>query len=189
MLHPIMPHLTEELYSRLPGSEGLLMGQSWPELPASFDRPETEASVERAFEATRALRSLRAGLDLAAMKPVPIAYYEGDLLGGEEIVRTQAWVTELRKGKPEEKAVAATVEGIDLYLPITGNVDVEKLLPALERDIAKAEAEIAKGQAQLSNPNFVQKVPPQVLAEHQQRDVDLKAKLEHVLEALKALEG
>ncbi|RYG23790.1 valine--tRNA ligase [bacterium] len=182
MLHPIMPHLTEELYSRLPGSEGLLMAQAWPTLPESFDRPEIEASVERAFEATRALRSLRAGLDLAAMKPVPLAYYEGDLMGGEEIVRTQAWVTELRKGKPEEKAVAATVEGIHLYLPITGNVDVEKLLPALARDIAKSEAEIAKGQAQLSNPNFVERAKPEAVEKLRSTLDELQARLSRLHE-------
>ncbi len=163
MLHPIMPHLTEELYSRLPGSEGFLMAASWPELPASFDRPASEAAVERAFAATRALRGLRAGLDLAAMKTLPIAYYEGDLGGVEGIVRTQAWVQELRKGRPEEKAVAATVEGIDLFLPITGNVDLEKLIPALDRDIAKREAEIARGEAQLGNPQFMERAKPEAV--------------------------
>ena len=182
MLSPIMPHLTEELYSRLPGSEGLLMAGRWPTLPASFDRPASETAVERAFEATRALRSLRAGLDLAAMKPVPLAYYEGDLGGAEGIVRTQAWVQELRKGKPEEKAVAATVEGIDLYLPITGNVDVEKLLPALDRDVAKAEADIAKGEAQLANPQFMERAKPEAVAKLQGNLEELRARRARLLE-------
>ena len=139
------------------------MAQSWPSLPASFDRPEAEATVERAFEATRALRALRAGLDLAAMKPIPLAYYEGDLAGVEGIVRSQAWVQELRQGRPEEKAVAASAAGIDLYLPITGNVDVEKLLPALARDIAKAEAEILRGEGQLGNPQFMERAKPEAV--------------------------
>ncbi len=160
MLHPVMPFLTEELYSRLPGSEGLLMAQSWPTLPPEFDRPESEATVERAFEATRALRALRAGLDLAAMRPVPLAYYEGELDGGEAIVRSQAWVQELRRGRPEVKAVAASVVGVDLFLPITGDVDVDKLLATIARDLAKAEGDIAKGEAQLSNPQFAERASP-----------------------------
>ncbi len=163
MLHPVMPHLTEELYSRLRGSEGLLMAQAWPTLPAEFDRPESEATVERAFEATRALRALRAGLDLAAMKPIPLAYVEGELGGGEAIVRTQAWVQELRRGKPEEKAIATTAAGIDLYLPITGNVDAEKLLATIGRDLTKTEADIAKGEAQLGNPQFMERAKPEAV--------------------------
>lgn len=188
MLHPIMPHLTEELYSRLPGSEGLLMAQPWPTLPAEFDRPEVESVIEKAFEATRALRALRAGLDLAAMKPVPVAYYEGDLTGGEAILRTQAWVTDLRKGKPEEKAVAATVEGIDLYLPITGNVDLEKVLPALERDLTKTQAEIAKGEAQLSNPQFVERAKPEAVEKLNGNLSELRAKLARLEERKRLFE-
>jgi valyl-tRNA synthetase len=59
----------------------------------------------------------------------------------------------------------------------------------LTKEKEKLEGEITKAEQKLANPNFVQKVPPQVLAEHQQRVIDFKAKLEHVLEALKALEG
>ena len=182
MLSPIMPHLAEELYSRLPGSKGLLMASSWPDLPAEFDRPESERTVERAFEATRALRSLRAGLDLAAMKPIPLAYYEGDLAGGEAIVRSQAWVEELRRGRPEEKAVAASAAGVDLFLPITGNVDVEKLLPALARDVAKAEGDIAKGEAQLSNPQFMERAKPEAVAKLQGQLEENRAKLARLRE-------
>jgi valyl-tRNA synthetase len=46
-----------------------------------------------------------------------------------------------------------------------------------------------KVEQKLANPNFTQKVPPQVLAEHQQRLVDWKAKLDHVKTSLEALEG
>jgi valyl-tRNA synthetase len=66
-------------------------------------------------------------------------------------------------------------------------VAAEKARLTKERE--KIESEIAKAEQKLSNPNFVQKVPPQVLAEHQQRLIDFKAKLDQILEALKALEG
>ena len=89
-----------------------------------------------------------------------------------------------RKGTP-----AARTELGEIFLPLEGHVDVaaEKIRLAKERD--KLQADIEKTEQKLANPNFVQKVPPQVLAEHQQRAVDFKAKLAHVLEALKALEG
>ena len=54
---------------------------------------------------------------------------------------------------------------------------------------ASSEAEIAKVEQKLANPNFTSKVPPQVLVEHQQRLVEWQAKLEHVRNALVALEG
>ena len=68
-------------------------------------------------------------------------------------------------------------------------VDVAAEKVRLGKEKEKLQGDIEKTEQKLANPNFVQKVPPQVLAEHQQRAIDLKAKLEHVLEALKALEG
>jgi valyl-tRNA synthetase len=77
----------------------------------------------------------------------------------------------------------------ELFLPLEGHVDVAAEKIRLKKEQEKIEGEIAKAEQKLGNPNFVQKVPPPVLAEHQQRLVDFKSKLEHVLEALKALEG
>ncbi|MGN6643644.1 MAG: hypothetical protein ACTHKU_11670, partial [Verrucomicrobiota bacterium] len=53
----------------------------------------------------------------------------------------------------------------------------------------KIESEITKVEQKLANPSFAQKVPPQVLAEHQQRLLDWKAKLDHVKTSLEALGG
>ncbi|WP_227625092.1 valine--tRNA ligase [Fimbriimonas ginsengisoli] len=167
MLHPVMPHLTEELYSHLPiGDKApFLMSAPWPVLPDSFRQPEAEATIERVFEATRTLRALRAGLDLAAMKPVPVAYYEGDLGGAEQVLASQAWVEELRRGRPPEgeRFVSAAAAGIDVHLPITGLVDVEKLLGTIDREVAKREAEVTKLEAQLLNPQFIERAKPEAI--------------------------
>ena len=77
----------------------------------------------------------------------------------------------------------------ELFLPLEGLVDVAAEKVRLTKEREKLEGEIVKTEQKLANPNFVQKVPPQVLAEHQQRRIDFQAKLDHVLEALKALEG
>jgi valyl-tRNA synthetase len=77
----------------------------------------------------------------------------------------------------------------ELWLPLEGLIDVAGEKVRLAKEKEKLEGDIEKTEQKLANPNFVQKVPPQVLAEHQQRAIDLKTKLEHVLESLKALEG
>ena len=60
------------------------------------------------------------------------------------------------------------------------------LLTRLEKDVQKAEAEIAKVEQKLNNPQFVQKVPPQVLAEHQQRLIEWQQKRDRAKAALEA---
>lgn len=182
MMHPVMPHLTEELYSHLQqvtGAEGFLMQQPWPALPERFEQPEIEAQVERVFEATRALRALRAGLDLAALKAAPVAYYEGDLAGGEPVLKSQAWIEDLRSGKPPEgeRVVSATAAGIHVHLPITGLVDVEKMLATIERDTQKTRDEAAKLEQRLGNPQFVERAKPEVVERERANLEELQAKL------------
>ena len=185
MLHPIMPHLTEELYSFLPieGKAEFLMAASWPSSLAEFRESEAEARVERVFEAVRALRALRAGLDIAAMRAVPVAYFEGDLGAEAAILRSQAWVEDLREGRPTgEKFVSATAGGVDVHLPVAGLVDVEKLLAGLDREEAKLTDERAKLAARLENPQFVERAKPEVIERDRAALSELDAKLAKLVE-------
>jgi valyl-tRNA synthetase len=72
----------------------------------------------------------------------------------------------------------------ELYMPVEGSADMrERLLKELE----KVNAEIDKVQQKLNNPGFVQKVPPNVLLEHQKRLAGWQAKREQLNKALEAL--
>ena len=77
----------------------------------------------------------------------------------------------------------------DLFLPLEGLIDKEAETARLKKELDKIEGEIAKIEQKLANPNFTQKVPANVLAEHKQRLADWQAKREHVKAALAALQG
>ena len=77
----------------------------------------------------------------------------------------------------------------ELFLPLEGLIDVEAEKARLKKELEKIEAEIAKVEQKLANPNFTQKVPAHVLEEHQQRLAEWQAKRDHVKAALAALEG
>jgi len=192
MLHPVMPFITEELYAHLPlpDKAPFIMSAAWPSSPASFLQVDAETRIERVFEVTRSLRALRASLDLAAMKPVPLVYFEGDLEGTEQVLASQAWVTELRAGRPPEgdRFVSATAAGIAVHLPITGLVDVEKMLTSIDRELGKKEAELAKVEGQLGNPQFIERAKPEVVEKLRESLEGLHASME-TLRARRALFG
>jgi valyl-tRNA synthetase len=77
----------------------------------------------------------------------------------------------------------------DLYLPLEGLIDVDAEKARLRKEIEKAAAEIVKAEQKLNNPQFVQKVPPAVLAEHQKRLAEWQAKRDHLAASLAALES
>lgn len=192
MMHPIMPHLTEEVYSRLPitNKSPFIMSAQWPTLDASFKAPEIEAKVERTFEVVRGLRALRAELGLSAMKTIPTAYYEGDLAGGETVLRSQAWIENLSNGKPEgEKFISTTVMGIDLHLPIGDLVDPEKELARLVKDEEKFAADLVKLEQRLGNPEFVSKAKPEIIERDQALAEELRAKIAKMAERKRLFGG
>jgi valyl-tRNA synthetase len=80
----------------------------------------------------------------------------------------------------------------ELFLPMEGLRSAEELeaeKARVTKELEKIVAEISKVEQKLANPNFTQKVPPQVLQEHQQRLAEWQAKREQVKAALDALNG
>ena len=75
----------------------------------------------------------------------------------------------------------------ELCLPTEGLIDLEAEKARLKKELEKYESEISKVEQKLANPNFAQKVPPQVLLEHQQRLGEWQMKRDHVKAALGAL--
>ncbi len=180
MMHPVMPHLTEELYSFLPLKEKaeFLMAANWPVIPAEFHNPEAEEQLERVFAATVAFRSLRAELGLPAMKAVPVAYVEGDLNGSEGVLASQGWITELRRGRPESGAyVSATAAKIDIHLPVEGLVDTEKELARIAKEETKLADEKTKLAARLSDPVFAERAKPEVVERERNRLLEIDSQL------------
>jgi valyl-tRNA synthetase len=107
-----------------------------------------------------------------------------------EVLRTllQAEAIEIVAEYEPQKGVASTKAALgELYLPLAGLIDVDAERTRLNKEFEKIEAEIAKVERKLTNPNFVQKVPAEVLAEHRQRLEDWQAKKAHVRKSLDGL--
>ncbi|MFN3683611.1 MAG: valine--tRNA ligase [Fimbriimonadaceae bacterium] len=184
MLHPIMPHLTEELYSHLPlrDKAPFVMASRWPEPDPAWLDPTVEQQVERWFEVTRAARALRAELDLAPLRTIPELYVDGDLGEGEAVLRSQAWIETLRRGAPDPgiRCIAATVAGVDIHLPIAGLVDEQKERERLAKEEEKLLADLARCEARLGNPQFVERAKPEVVEKERRAKQELEASLEKV---------
>lgn len=188
MLHPIMPHITEALYQHLPLREKqpFLMSSSWPDLPPSLSRPAAEARIERAFAVTRVLRALRHEVGIAPMKPVPKAFYHGELGPSAGIVADQAWIESLVQGSPDTKdrCLAASIEGVDVFLPVEGLVDVEKECARLRKESDRLSLDVEKLGRQLANDDFVSRAKPEVVAKAREQLEDAQATLAKVRERL-----
>ena len=175
MLHPLMPHLSEELWHALTGIDDAtyLALQSWPELNEAALDEALERSFTELFEAIRVVRNLRAvaGLKPSQAAPVRFITTRSDL--AESLTRasvdiaalTRAESVEVLADAPAGRALAGVSGELQVLLPIDGLVDLEALKGRLSKDLSKAEKEIAGLQKRLDNPNFADKAPAAVVAE------------------------
>jgi valyl-tRNA synthetase len=182
MLHPLMPHLSEELWHGLNGEpeETFLALQPWPALDVSALDDELESSFAELIEAIRVVRNLRAVAGLKPSQGVPVRFVTGRSELASVLTAATADITALTRAErvevldpaaadanPAAKALAGVSGELQVLLPIDGLVDLEALRGRLEKDIAKAEKEIKGLSGRLSNPNFASKAPPEVVAECQ----------------------
>jgi valyl-tRNA synthetase len=180
LLHPLMPHLSEELWHGLTGeAEGTFLAlQPWPALQTGALDDQLEASFAELIEAIRVVRNLRAVAGLKPAQPAPVQFVTGRgelaallqeatadisaLTRAESVAVLDAAAAEAASG---QRALAGVCGELQVLLPIEGLVDLDALRGRLEKDLAKAEKEIAGLAGRLANPNFAGKAPPEVVAE------------------------
>ncbi|MCT0210987.1 MULTISPECIES: valine--tRNA ligase [Synechococcales] len=177
LLHPLMPHLSEELWHGLTGApEGTFLAlQAWPALDAAALDAALEAQFAELIEAIRVVRNLRAVAGLKPSQAAPVVFLTGrpELAAvlragsGDITALTRAASVEVRETSTSARCLAAVSGELQVLLPIEGLVDLDALRGRLEKDIAKAEKEIKGLAGRLANPNFAGKAPPEVVAECQ----------------------
>jgi valyl-tRNA synthetase len=180
MLHPLMPHLSEELWHGLTAEpeETFLALQPWPALDVAALDDNLEASFAALIQAIRVVRNLRAVAGLKPSQSVPVRFVSGRGELAAVLTAATADITALTRAErvevldpaaaaanPATKALAGVSGELQVVLPIEGLVDLEALRARLEKDIAKAEKEIKGLAGRLANPNFADKAPPEVVAE------------------------
>ena len=199
MLHPLMPHLTEELWHAVTSfsTDRLLALEPWPEINTNFVDPNLEQSFSQLFESIRLVRNLRAEAGLKPSQQAPVLFLtkNASLLSllRKAIPDIQALTRANKvevlnmldiKGESNSKSLVGVSGELEVILPIEDLVDLEALRSRLQKDFSKAEKEIATLSNRLDNPSFVEKAPDNVVEECRGKLSDAKSQLKLVSERL-----
>jgi valyl-tRNA synthetase len=173
LAHPVMPFITEEIWSYLPDRERELVISPFPSVEEALIDAEAEQELAGAIAMTRALRRWRdlagvaAGTTLGARGEQP-----HELVGRLARVEFTA-VEDGSRGEP-----MATVAGVELLA--TEGVDGEAVEKRIEERREKLRAEVKRGEGKLSNEGFVAKAPAEVVDEERAKLEAYKAELEEL---------
>lgn len=178
LLHPFMPHITEELWHTLTqaGDEQSLALQSYPTVNPTRLNSDLEQQFALLIGVIRTIRNLRAEAEIKpGMKIQVILQSDSDrersvLAIGQTYIQDLAKVAELTIGDNSQtdsetrQLFAGVVGTVQVLIPLAGVVDVALLRTKLEKNLKKVESEMQSLANRLSNPNFVNKAASDVVA-------------------------
>jgi valyl-tRNA synthetase len=177
LAHPLMPFVTEEIYSYLRdaaggGSAEMLAVHSFPEADKELVDPEAEAEVEAQIELTRQLRRWRDLAGVAAGGVLPARVADGE--PPHELVGRLARL-EFDGGGGEPLAAVGPVE-----ILASEEIDAEQARRRIEERREQLRAEVERGERKLANEGFVAKAPEEVVAEEREKLEGYRAELEEL---------
>ncbi len=187
MLHPFMPFLTEELYKNLPAHEGQsCMMSAWPAAEEKYDFAEASARMEGVMDIIRAVRNLRADMNVqpghkARLMLLPADGWTDTLTSSETYFRRLANVSALEILKSDqvigEKTVGAVCAAASLFIPLGDLVDLDKERARVRKEYDNLLGEIARSEGKLQNQGFVRKAPPALIEAEKEKLEKNKAML------------
>jgi valyl-tRNA synthetase len=208
LLHPYMPFVTEEIWQHLkaawPGADRRwaesLMICRWPEADETQFSAEAEADMELLMDLIRQIRNARAEFDVTPGKRIAAIVVGGgkvDMLEAQRGLLTylgkvdgdQLTLSRSLDKKPQRAVALVAAEGVEVYLPLAGMIDLEQEIARLQKSLSQAEQEIGRAQGMLANEGFTSKAPAHVVQQQRDRLGDQQERHERLKERLQALEG
>ncbi len=195
LLHPFMPYITEEIWQSLPGTDSALIVAEWPEYSESLAFPGEETDVETVMETIRAVRNRRAEMNVPPSKKATIELLtekQNVFAAMEEIFKKLAYAGEIRyidAAPADLKGYSTAATGsVQVFMPMSELVDIEKELQRLEKELSKAQKDLDMISKKLANPGFVSKAPEAVVEGERAKAETLNSligKLEENINSLK----
>lgn len=180
LLHPFMPHITEEIWQTLTQqpakSPQFLPLQPYPEADTSLIDLDLEVEFQLLIDTIRTIRNLRAEADIKPGAKITANLQSESakerliLNAGDAYIKDLAKVETLTvvdtvtQSTESENAIAGVVGTIQVVIPLAGVVDLEALRSKLAKSLNKAIAESQSLSNRLNNPNFVGKAPVDVVS-------------------------
>ena len=203
LLHPFMPFITEEIWQHIPHDGISIMVSEWPGNDeaglAKLVNDGDEAAMTAIMESIKTIRALRLEVNAAPGKKSEVILNFTDEKLREVFAANEGYLTVLAAAEPvtmlaagaekPENAMTGVVNGVEIYLPLKGLIDVEKETARLNKELATLDKEISRLEKKLGNQGFLAKAPAEVVAGEQEKLKGYQEKQNAVKERLAYLQN
>ena len=197
LLHPYMPFVTEEIYSKLIPSEESLMISAWPVYDEKWEDKEAENTLAHYKEIVRGVRNVRSEMNVPNSRKATIYVVSEDenltnalaaltpsakmmAAAGEVILQTD-------KSGIADDAVSVVIPDATVYVPLEELIDFAQEIERLTKEKTRLTKEIARANGMLNNEKFVSKAPAAKVQEEKDKLAKYQQMLSQVEERLSGL--
>jgi len=158
MLHPIMPYVTEELWSQISDRNSMLMLADWPKLKG-LENAESEAEMDWVVRLISAVRTVRSEMNIEPKAQLTLRLKDASAVTLARLDTNRDLIHRLARiedsgaldGEVEKGSVSTVLDEATVVLPMSGIIDVEAEKARLDKEIKKLDPEIMKYEKKLSN--------------------------------------
>ena len=195
LLHPFMPFVTTEIYRNLVKYDDKdLIISEWPK-SNNQDFSKDFEFVERLKRIITEIRNTRANMNVHPSKKANLIFvtkeYNNQLNEAKEFLLKLGFgnkiIIQNDKTGIKDNAISIVEDGIELYMPFEGLVDIEQEIKRLEEEKKKLEGEVARCEKMLSNPGFMNKAPQNKIDEEKGKLNKYQQMLEKINENLRKI--
>ena len=170
LLHPFAPFISDEIYQAIPGNLGSIHKESWPNIPTSYLNESVSEEMDSIIEVITKVRNVRNTENIANSIKLKLSVYDksesarlvksfkANMNYLTKFTNAESFEVSTTKNFGENGSVLAISDG-ELFISFENAIDVDKELEKLNRELAKVEAGVARGEAMFNNPAFVSKAP------------------------------
>ena len=195
MLHPIMPFVTEEIYTKLYNNDETIMTSNWPQFKEKFNFELEENEIELLKQIIGDIRNLRNNMNVHPSKKAKLIFvtekYNDLIKQSEQFLLKLGFGSEIEVKSSKENipdnAVSILKQDLELYMPFEDLVDLEAEKQRLEGEKIKLESEVERAKKMLSNSGFVNKAPESKINEEKEKLAKYEEMLKNTVERLASM--
>lgn len=194
LLHPFMPFITEEIWQHIPHDGKSIMIAPWPSNESARIDDAAEKNMTAIMETVKAIRNIRAQVNAIPGKKSEVILYFTDKDLIKVFAENKDYLAVLAAAQPmtiwkddqnkPQNAMTAVVDGIQIYMPMAGLIDVVKETARLTKEKANLTKEINRLSKKLNNKAFLTKAPVQVVKKEKEKQKGYEDKQKAVEERL-----
>jgi valyl-tRNA synthetase len=196
LLHPFIPFVAEEIWDKLPGTQGSIMQAEFPRTSKEQHDPDAEKAMQVVMGVVSGVRNIRGEMNVSPSLLVEVMVQSPDTEGRELIEQHQDTIVNLCKarsldvtplGERPPSSATSVFGNATIFVSLENVIDFELELERLNKEIAKITRELHGIDKKLSSDDFLQKAPKEVVQKVREKGKKLAEKRDRLQENMETV--